>query len=1493
MDAETNGPKRRWPGRIAIFIVLLLIAAGGWWVANRKVWTDDRTIHVASSQAKVREVLWDAPKPLGPQFDSDSQQYEPSVSPDGTELYFVRGKPGKNADIYVSYRRNNAWTTPEPLTAVNSPYDDLGPRVSADGKLLFFYSDRPSGFGGYDIWASPRTAEGWGAPINLGPTVNSEFNEFTPDPTPDGKHLIFATNRTAAKREQAEPWRATIRENGAGDYDLWIADLDEAKSRPAEAASPATQLERDTGVPPVPGAPNVGELEGPQSPRSQHGRDARVTSEDSHPTTQPVPTVGPTTRQVLDSVRADVEEFVHPTTAPATQPAVQALFFQPAREIPGINTTFVEGASCMSPAGDFLYFCSNRPGGFGKFDIWRSRVSPEWKFSVPENLGPEINTADNETDPALALNGYRLVFSSDRGPAGGRYALFSSDSREVYSLHQGPRLPQASLNLWLLIASIILLVPLLLFLKGWDDRHMGLLQKCLLISLLVHVLLTFVLSFLSVVAKNYPQVGKDLGIEAVVSLVAPRDVEIGVEIRRQSTSDLPTAGAPPAAQRQTNAPLETAIVPGPVDVTIPQTHVTPGPVALTFEPPKAVPSSVKAEWVAPAPVAPRNDVLDVRVRAPQAVSQEEAAPKVAAVAPSIDRVMPNIPQFSPQAVKTDAAPAVRPDTSASAPPTVPGPSMKPNLPSEQQTVKTEVAADIAPDLTVKGPQVQSRQVSAPAPDISTSADVQPKLDRQQAASAANIPAEIGNTPGIPKASADASSLAPAPTAAANIGINSPADMLPAPTVATGAEGPSVAIMPAPARAVAPENSAALAGAGESKAASPGPLSTTGQSAAQLGPIQIATATAPIRPGAEPTPQRGIAAAGSFKSPVMPTTLPADAVAAATGAAFDGPSVGLIVPPQAQRHSAADPQIATAISVGSGPATRPADTIAVGSNQPSAGNPVQIAMATGAAKPDEVSSLVSAPAVGPRIGAPLPATPQAAPSAAAAIPGALEGPQIALHLPAAQVAVGGGTPGSGVDVPASPEITAFSSRQALHGTEGGGASKNVYNDVAAPVAPGGTRPGIGAGKGPDLVPVHPRPTQFTSASPDISISPLPGDLGPGRLAAPDSPFHMRAPEVRKPLIEQIGGTKESENAVDRGLAWLASVQDDDGHWGYIPDESRARRRQRSQHDMGLTGLSTLAFLAQDHRPDKAGPYRQTVGRSLDYLLSQQLPDGDLRGPTPGGSSDQANLYDHGIATLAIGEAALMTRDPRYVEATLRAARFIVAAQDDATGGWRYLPKQAGDSSVFGWQVMALHSAEQLGFEIPDSTRRGMLKFLDITSSGRHHMLAGYLPRGAPTATMTSQIVFSRMLLGQQLNEAEIKEAGDFLRRQPPDPNDADIYYWYYASLSMQQMQTPTWKAWNEQTRDLLIRMQHKDGDHAGYWDTNVRRGDRGGRVFTTSIATLTLEVYYRYMPMQKVAEQQLPNVAPVQPKPTDVADDRVLRPADQRKPQRDKRYLEPN
>src|SRR4051812_25965071 len=183
----TEGKRHYLAWSVAGLLLGLGVAALAWWYVGAKVWTDGREVRIAAARTDPREVLWTPPRSLGEGFNTPDQEYEPSISPDGTELYFVRGKAAKNADIYVSRRVNNRWAEPAPLEGVNSEADDLGPRLTPDGKFLLFYSDRPGGYGGYDLWASHRRDDGgWDEPFNLGPSVNTEFNEYSPAPTPEG-----------------------------------------------------------------------------------------------------------------------------------------------------------------------------------------------------------------------------------------------------------------------------------------------------------------------------------------------------------------------------------------------------------------------------------------------------------------------------------------------------------------------------------------------------------------------------------------------------------------------------------------------------------------------------------------------------------------------------------------------------------------------------------------------------------------------------------------------------------------------------------------------------------------------------------------------------------------------------------------------------------------------------------------------------------------------------------------------------------------------------------------------------------------------------------------------------------------------------------------------------------------------------------------------------------------------------------------------------------
>ena len=204
---------------------------------------------------------------------------------------------------------------------------------------------------------------------------------------------------------------------------------------------------------------------------------------------------------------------------------------------------------------------------------------------------------------------------------------------------------------------------------------------------------------------------------------------------------------------------------------------------------------------------------------------------------------------------------------------------------------------------------------------------------------------------------------------------------------------------------------------------------------------------------------------------------------------------------------------------------------------------------------------------------------------------------------------------------------------------------------------------------------------------------------------------------------------------------------------------------------------------------------------------------------------------------------------------RAVAYTLAAQDPVGGGWRYRPREAGDTSQFGWQIMALKSASLAGIPIPESTWRAAQRFLDSVSGGRHRGLAAYRPEEDFTRSMTAEALACRQFLGLANDSPTAKEAGDFLLGDLPGQGDPNLYYWYYASIAMYQLQGDYWKRWSEALRKTLLSTQRTAGTLAGSWDPNTRWDGYGGRVYSTALATLCLEAHYRYLPLNTLATVQ--------------------------------------
>jgi hypothetical protein len=348
------------------------------------------------------------------------------------------------------------------------------------------------------------------------------------------------------------------------------------------------------------------------------------------------------------------------------------------------------------------------------------------------------------------------------------------------------------------------------------------------------------------------------------------------------------------------------------------------------------------------------------------------------------------------------------------------------------------------------------------------------------------------------------------------------------------------------------------------------------------------------------------------------------------------------------------------------------------------------------------------------------------------------------------------------------------------------------------------------------------------------------------------YKLRVAANRSEVAAHHGGSPETEKAVHAALRWLADNQAADGRWkagdhGAGRDENvlgHARQNAGSKADTGVTGLALLAFLAGGNT-HKQGEHQDNLRRGLEFLLRTQARDGNLGG----NASTYEFMYCHAMAACALSEAFGMTREPRLREPVERAIRYSIAAQDPRGGGWRYHPGDSGDTSQLGWQLMALKSAELAGIPMPETTRRGIARFLQGVSAGTHGGLASYRAGEKVSHSMSAEALVCWQFLGISRDHPACNEAGDFLLTELPgqggQPND---YYWYYGTLAMYQLQGDYWRQWNAALQKTLLKRQIKDGPLAGAWDTDTVWGGYGGRIYTTAIATLSLEVYYRFLPL---------------------------------------------
>ncbi len=366
---------------------------------------------------------------------------------------------------------------------------------------------------------------------------------------------------------------------------------------------------------------------------------------------------------------------------------------------------------------------------------------------------------------------------------------------------------------------------------------------------------------------------------------------------------------------------------------------------------------------------------------------------------------------------------------------------------------------------------------------------------------------------------------------------------------------------------------------------------------------------------------------------------------------------------------------------------------------------------------------------------------------------------------------------------------------------------------------------------------------------------------------------------------------TEDAVLQGLRWLARHQSPDGHWSGERFDAVCRGAARCagpgsrDHDVGLTGLALLAFLGAGNLPTTRSresvfedPFEKgrvirfadVVRKGLSWLRDGQGAEGCF------GKEEGEFLYDHAIATLAMTEAAWLSATPLYRDPAQRGIDFIQRARNPGLA-WRYGVRPGdNDTSVTGWCVMALKSAELAGLRFDRAAYDGVRTWLGKVTGAKG--VVGYVSPGDAGSTipgindrwqghpaMTAVGLLARIFIDRKQGDPWMRLAAHEILRDLPawdeEHRTIDFYYWYYAALALFQLDSgkgQVWGVFNQAMVRALVPFQEGEGEgcRRGSWNPAVDRwGSVGGRVYATAINVLTLEVYYRYKSVFTGGERQ--------------------------------------
>jgi hypothetical protein len=359
--------------------------------------------------------------------------------------------------------------------------------------------------------------------------------------------------------------------------------------------------------------------------------------------------------------------------------------------------------------------------------------------------------------------------------------------------------------------------------------------------------------------------------------------------------------------------------------------------------------------------------------------------------------------------------------------------------------------------------------------------------------------------------------------------------------------------------------------------------------------------------------------------------------------------------------------------------------------------------------------------------------------------------------------------------------------------------------------------------------------------------------------------------KQALMDAYGGTPESERAVAAGLFWLHKHQQADGRW-FLWDYARGHagcdcflemESDVLDYDTAGTSFALLPFLGAGitHKsaPEFPPPtttemvedYKKTVEKGLKFLVAKQNKSND---PKKSGYLGD-NIYSHALGTMVLCEAYALTQDEDLKVPASRAIGYILRAQHPSGGGWRYSFQTPGDMSVTGWMFLAIRTAQLAGLTVESTPLTRSERFIDSCAAGPPEARLSqysYTPDQPPKLAMTAAGLLTREYLKWDRDNPDLVAGSEYLMKQMPPESGTSLgamYTYYYATQVLHHREGSDFDLWNHRMREHLIRTQERKGHQTGSWSPQgVDQGAKGGRLYATSLALMTLEVYYRHLPM---------------------------------------------